>query len=185
MKTLRLIAFALVAVLLFTAEDCENESDRKENAAVEKQQVALVQNQPVPYFDFSFERDMLTQLYQARNNKVSTYTVVQSPYTGKIMWGCASIGFPIPADTQLTNPLKTTVPNCSTCAVIEQAEPNGLYSSKTSHATWVLCLDAKGNITPVREERDITTFPYPVREENGVLVPIEGATSGLVLNRKK
>ena len=121
----------------------------------------FLRNQPVPSFDFSLERHILIQLYAARQKAMTTYTVVQSPYTGKVLWSCASIGFPIPYATQLTNPNQVQWKSGSqwgASAVLAQQEPNGLFSPASSEATWVPCVDERGKITPVYEEKKVTVF---------------------------
>jgi len=44
----------------------------------------------------------------------------------------------------------------------DEAEPNGLYSSKNSIATWVRCVNEKGQITPIYIESKVTAYPFPI-----------------------
>ena len=144
-----------------------------EQAKQDVQMEQFLRNQPVPSFDWSLERHMLIQLYAARQKATNTYSVVQSEYTGKILWQCNSIGFPLPYSTQLTNPLqilRTADYQGGAAGVVAQQEPNGLFSPATSDGTWVPCVDEKGKITPVYEEKHVTVFLRPVTEQNGQLV---------------
>lgn len=147
------IAIILVTLLVVA---CDANNITVERRAVDQQQNLLVKTQPVPYYEFSLERDVVIQLYNARNDARLTHSVVTAMGTGQALWDCPSIGFPIPADVQLTNPVKETGGT-----TIEQPEPNGLYSSKNTDATWVLCADG-GEVTPVYSEQKVLTFPYPV-----------------------
>jgi hypothetical protein len=102
---------------------------------------------------------------------------VQSGFTGKVMWQCDSIGFPLPYAAQLTNP-QQALNFGSNIGVISvgQAEPNGLYSPASAEGTWVPCVDDKGNIAPVYEERKVSVFPRKVVERDGRLVQEGPAT---------
>ena len=75
---------------------------------------------------------------------------------------CASVGFGLPYDTSLTNPLKT-VRGSQSLATIEQAEPNGIFASKNTQATWIMCASDSGMIEPVYVETKVTVYPYPVK----------------------
>jgi hypothetical protein len=149
-----------------------------EKSLTDRAMVQMLRNQPVPVFDYSMERRMFIEIYKARQRAVATFSVVQSAYTGKVLWSCPSIGFPLPYAVQLTNPHQSEWRGYGdhySSAVIEQAEPNGLYSPSQSDATWVPCVNANGNITPVYEEKHVTVFFQPMVERNGTLVPAEDA----------
>jgi len=134
--------------------------------SVARQQGQYAASQPVPAYDWSLERDMVIQLYNIRNMKALTHSVWRSD-RGLVEGDCASIGFGIPYDTSLTNPLATTdedqtgVRNAA-LAVIEQAEPNGIFASKNTSATWVMCAGGTGTIEPVYVETKVTVYPYSV-----------------------
>lgn len=90
----------------------------------------FTRNQPVPTFEWSLERHMLIQLYSARQRATNTFSYVQSDYTGKVLWSCPSMGFPLPYATQLTNPMQVLRNRDFTggaAGVVSQQEPNGLF----------------------------------------------------------
>ncbi len=160
---------------------CGN-SQRADRETVEKQQQIYAKSQPIPMFDFSQERDTAIQLYKMRNEKVRTWTVWRSA-TGVIEGDCESRGFPLPYDVQLTNP-KMIDRNSS--AVIEQPEPNGLFSSKGTSATWVRAI-IDGKEVPLYIETKVTCYPYPVivdYEKNRV-VRVSGKEPSAVLKEGK
>lgn len=177
-------------------DGCSSGEPSKQSAAsMEQTQQNLqseqfLRNQPVPSIEWSLERHMVIQTYVARQRATSTHSVVQSEFTGKILWQCDSIGFPVPYSTQLTNPLQavwmgSTSPNYPLAGVaIAQPEPNGLYPPPTSDATFVPCVDEKGNITPVYEEKKVTTFVRSVSELDGKLI-VSGAASLSISPNKK
>lgn len=159
----------IVSALLLSA--CAEQTIADEKYKVLDQQKVYAENQPVPFFDWSLERDVLIQLYSMRNDALSTYTVVVSSF-GNLLWECPSIGYPIPADTQLTNPEFYY----SSGGTLPQAEPNGLYSSKNTVGTWVMCVLDDGTVYPIYTEMNANTFPFPVKLlDNGTFVRVEGA----------
>ena len=138
-----------------------------------EEQLAIYQtNQPVPRFAFSQQRDTLIQIYVLQNEARATFTTFHSNGTGDVIFACPSRGYAIPADTQLTNPVQiafggTAVFNGSTSrvgdyGVIDQPEPNGLYSSKNTDGTWVICVRENGEAVPVYSELKVQTFPFEV-----------------------
>lgn len=131
-----------------------------------EQQQVYAQSQPVPFFKWSQDRDNLSQIYKMKNEARVTHTVVRSAGTGEILWDCPSIGMPLPADTQLTNPLQVyRRSGAASDAVIEQAEPNGLFSSKNTDGTYVICVLPDGILSPQYTEAKVDTFTRPVKVE--------------------
>ena len=161
------IALALVGVLALTGCTEIDTAEQRDKETVQAQQEQYSRAQPVPTFDYSLERDVYIQLYRARNENVATHTVWRSAL-GKVLGDCSSIGYPIPYDSSLTNPQKLDVAKIWSkyvTGVIEQAEPNGLYASKNSIATWIRCTVEVNTVVtqvPVYVEDQVTAYPYPV-----------------------
>ena len=175
----------LMLLLVFGAIGCTDTAEEKDQKIVEEQQDQYRIAQPIPYFDWSLERSLAIQLYEARNEKVATHTVWRSD-TGMVEGDCPSIGYPLPYDTSLTNPLQTANSYRSS-PVIEQPEPNGLYSSKNSIATWVRCVcEVNGKVieAPIYIESKVTTYPYPVTVdyENNRVYPVENVMPSVVIS---
>jgi len=155
----------IVVILSLTASECFNSSDRVDTQVVEEQQVHYQKIHPVPFYDYSIPRDVLTQIYDVVTTRAyTTYTVIES-ITGKTFFHGPSIGYGIPCDTSLTNPVKTDRAGGSWDTVIEQSEPNGLFSSKNTDGTWVLFVQPDGSITPIYTEHKVTTFPFAVKQD--------------------
>lgn len=154
------ILITAVAVALITG-CAENTSSRtKDSRTVERQQSQYAKGQPVPAFDWSLERHLVIELYRVRNQKAATHSVWRSD-RGMIEGDCPSYGYGIPYDTSLTNPL-VMVKKYDTAVAVEQAEPNGVFASKVTAATWVMCLGSAGSIEPVYVETKVTVYPGPV-----------------------
>jgi len=179
---LLLVVPFLVAACYSTTVSVQNDqqiSDRQ----LQQYQVA----QPVPFFDWSMDRQAMIDIYQAKNEQRQTYAVVTSQGTGQVLFTCPAISYPIPADTQLTNPdqlASTYVGGHWIDGVVSQEEPNGVYSSSNTDATYVLCLRADGGITPVYTEQKVSLFPFPVKVVDGQIVDAGGdATIEVHLDR--
>jgi hypothetical protein len=140
---------------------CDSEANRDERGKVNQQQRIYVQNQPAPMFDWSLERHIMIQLYKARNEAVVTYSYVRN-WQGEIVFNCKSIGFPLPSNSQLTNPEALAVDGYRDSATLPQAEPNGLYSSPSTSGTFVFCLNSDGTISPSYFEADVEAHLAPL-----------------------
>lgn len=157
----------VIALLVFTGCSKRGTQESADTLSVQNQQSQYAKGQPLPAFNWSLERDLVIQLYKVRNQKVATHSVWRSDY-GVIEGDCPSFGYGIPYDTSLTNPLVATSLNQSgwskaALTSIEQPEPNGVYASKSTSATWVMCLGEGANIEPVYTESRVTVYPGPVK----------------------
>ncbi len=163
MKKLLYFSLALLLAMLFVGCEKSTTSEaKKEAASVNAQQSQYAKGQPVPVFNWSFERHLMIQLYHLRNKKVATYAVWRSDY-GLIEGDCPSMGYGMPYDVSLTNPLVSTGRAVYSITSIEQPEPNGIFASKNTAATWVMCVGPSGMIEPVYVESKVTIYPGPVK----------------------
>ena len=177
------VLLVIIAVLLAGCEG--GGTDAVDEEQVQNQQKQYARNgQGVPFFDFSQDRETLRQIYVLRNEAVSTHTIFTSNGTGQIVDDCPSIGYAIPADTQLTNPERLTYRN-GAYGSLPQPEPNGLWSSQNTDGTWVICV-RDGQQVPVYSELKLTTYPYPVRvSADRMSVTKAGDSSATVKTGKK
>lgn len=170
MKAIYILPFALFS--LAACDDMGRSPTESAQTAqvVERQQSQYAIAQPIPAFDFSLERDLVIQLYNLRNQRALTHSVWRSD-RGMVEGDCPSIGFGIPYDTSLTNPLVATntaqdgyrhTYQGGSLTSIEQPEPNGVFASKNTSATWVMCAGETGTIEPVYVETKVTVYPYSV-----------------------
>lgn len=180
----------LLGILLMACATVNTSSQVKDVRNTEDQQQIYAVNQPVPRFTFSQDRDTLIQIYRLRNEARATYTVVTSQGTGQTIFSCPSRGYAIPADTQITNPSQiSTIYGANGLShyadgVIDLPEPNGLYSSKNTDGTWVLCVRPDGTINPVYTELKVTTFPYEVHVNADSTITDTGQPSSTMVTIK-
>lgn len=157
----RILLLPLALFLVLSAESClDSGAASEEQRVADNQQELYLRTQPIPQFDYSLQRDVYTQIYRATNEGRNTFTVVES-VTGITKFACPSIGYALPADVSLTNPLQGIyITSSGGAGVVELPEPNGLYSSKNTDGTWILCVGDGGEITPIYTEHKVTTFPF-------------------------
>lgn len=160
--TLGLLVVVAAAPALVGADGCSGQQsqEKKDQKVVEQQQAQYAARQPVPVYDWSLERELVRKLYDMRNQRVATHSVWRSDY-GTIEGDCASMGYGIPYDTSLTNPFQVTGNSYHALTSIGQAEPNGVFASTNTAATWVICT-SKGGLEPVYVESHVTVYPGPM-----------------------
>lgn len=164
-------------------------SDAKVMDAVDKQQGIYAENQPIPIFDWSRQLDLWQQFYKAQNKAAATHTFITT-MTGELHFETPSQGYPIPFDTQLTNPMQIASRNVGSNwydGVIPQAEPNGLFTPGNSDATIVMAVNSDGTLSPVYTELKATAYPFPVRWDEKLrrVVRVEGKESSIKLTPKE
>lgn len=167
MKKTFVIALLAAAGLTLTACD-----EAPRSSAVEKQRASTAQLQAdaearvgmprVTNFTEKRLANMIVELRDQPNLSTYTYTIDMN---GKAHCLGRSIGFGLPYTTQVTNPYTYETPGISErgTAVIAQAEPNGLYSSESTDATWVLLVGKNGKPEPTYVESQITVTLSPLR----------------------
>lgn len=184
-KTWSMLIMVLACAPLMMAQDgCDN-AERRDQQFVEQQQREYQIAQPVPHFDYSLERQVAIELYEARNQAVATHSVWRS-MSGVIEGDCPSIGYPIPYDSSLTNPMQVSPMNSG--AVIAMAEPNGLFPGQGGAiATWVRCVvevNGRRVTAPVYIESIVTTYPFAVEidYETNRVRPVGGAEPSVTIS---
>lgn len=155
------IIIILTAVLLVSACKTGSTQEEKDRDTTQKQQSQYAKRQPVPLYDWSLERELVRKLYDMRNKRVATHSVWRSNY-GTIEGDCPSMGYGIPYDTSLTNPLQAYGIYNRGLTSIGQAEPNGVFASTNTSATWVICTSKSGLLEPVYVEAKVTVYPGPM-----------------------
>jgi hypothetical protein len=145
----------------------------RDQAIVNTQQDIYQKAQPVPLYDFSEQRNTLIQIYNAKNEARQTWALFMSAGTGTPVYPyvCPSIGLPIPADTQLTNPMalvRIWIPGSNGQSgyyldgTLPQPEPDGLHSSTNTDATYVICIRNGGKPELVYSEEKVTAVSHEV-----------------------
>jgi hypothetical protein len=141
-----------------------------EHAQQQNDSGTLVNNQPVPGYNFSQIRQNLIELETAQAQGVQTTTFFfPEGSAGAAGYApiqvCPSIGAPIASTTQLTNPQQVVQDNANSGAsvtTIGQMDPNGVYSGNST-GTYVMCVGADGKPYADYWEGPVQTVFGPAR----------------------
>lgn len=104
--------------------------------------------------------NMILELRDQPNLSTFAYTI---DLNGRAHCLGRSIGFGLPYTTQITNPEKDDWGSNGAALTLPQAEPNGLYSSDSTDATWVLLVGKDGKPKPAYVESAVTVTLEPLR----------------------
>lgn len=171
---------AVVGIFVLSAGSCDTngESGRRSEEKTSDQQLdQFLQSQPIPRFNYSQLRQNLIEIQSAQANTTATtsfmFLMAGSGATGPLVYSCPSIGFPIPASYQLTNPEQKVADG----AVIAQIESTGVYGGETT-ATYVICVGDDGEAFAFSHEGFVSTVTGPAHwdVEAGEIV-MDGASS--------
>lgn len=160
----------LVLILIITIGlascDFEEDSLQRDRSATNQILKDYTQTQPIPKTDWSRTRQTVIEILNNKINANATYTVERATGSGQILRVFASIGYPVPADTQLTNPTQITCryEHSGECATVEQAEPDGTYTSKNTDGTYALEVLPNGTQVLYYSEQKLSAFAYPIRQ---------------------
>jgi hypothetical protein len=156
---LTLLAGSVVACNVSNASN----STKTEQNATNNQMDQYLKVQPIPYFDSSAMRQTLIEILKAQTTPTNTWSV-EVALDGTALFMCPSIGYPIPATDELTNPQQVSSGGSNSSywgTTVSQADPNGVYGGDTA-GTYILCVAPDGKYTPVYSEPNVTVFPFPV-----------------------
>ena len=176
----KLATVILVALLVAACGAAPNTSVNQEQSVVNAQQDQYNKVQPIPFYDFSMQRQALIDIYNSQNLDQKTWDVVTS-YSGQLVFQCPSVGWPIPAAAQLSNPQQVVHSSAISgnygYGTVGQAEPNGIYTGNTQ-GTYILCARA-GGVAPVYTENKVNMFPFEVKvdPQTGLITDAGGASN--------
>lgn len=156
------LALMLVVFATSAASCTGDESVREETRAARDQQTRFLETQPVPTFEWSQLRQNLIELETAQARTTQTTTLFFNMGSDMPVAQCPSIGFPIAATYQLTNPLQRIAEG----AVVEQMESTGVYTADTT-GTYAMCVSVSGAVYAVYWEGFVMTVTGAAEFRNG------------------
>lgn len=154
---------ALAATLTACGPMPEPSAEQKQKRATDQLMADAEQRVGMPRItNFTEKRlaNIIAELRDQPNLSTYTYTIDMQ---GRAHCLGRSIGFGLPYTTQITNPQKIADSYQGGYAILPQAEPNGLYSSDSTSATWVLLVGPTGKPEPTYVESEITVSLSPLR----------------------
>lgn len=164
------LSIAIVAMLALGVAGCDKGAPTNKEAVVAASQLdQFLQSQPVPVFNTSQLRQNLIELETAQAHTTATTTfmflLAGVGTSGPMVHSCPSIGFPIPATYQLTNPQKavevhTDGSGANPAVTVAQLESTGVYTGDTT-GTYVMCVDPNGKAYAFYHEGYVSTVTGP------------------------
>jgi hypothetical protein len=144
-KHTRIIVGILAVLAILGASSCDDEksANAKERATVSSNQKKLAVAQPLPTGDWSQLRQNLIEIETAQINTTATTTFFFNQGVVDPVKTCQSVGFPIPASYQLSNPEAPLYSSSHDDLTLPQQETTGVYTGDTT-GTYVICIDGKG-----------------------------------------
>ena len=144
-------ALAAAAALAVSLSACTSDGStpsgqQAENAQQSQDTTSLVNDQPIPHFNWSQIRQTLidAETISADGSQTTSFFFQQG--TPDPVFSCPSIGMPVANTAQLSNPDQVDPdPNATAGSVITaQMDPNGVYAPSASTGTYVICVNASG-----------------------------------------
>jgi hypothetical protein len=144
-------ALAAAAGLALTAMAGCTSSTNTSGTALENNDSANIEktfllNQPPPHFSHSDIRAAAISIeaIQALGEQTTSFGFNQG--VKNPVWSCPSLGEPVAADTEITNPQQVDndgYPQGGAAVPIGNMDPNGVYEGDTT-GTYVVCVNAQG-----------------------------------------
>lgn len=160
----KIITIALTSALAACAPEHTSTAEEKQQKATNALMADAEARVGMPRITNFTEKRLANVIAELRDQpNLSTYTYTID-VQGKAHCLGRSIGYGLPYTTQITNPQKIAKADVNYgYAILPQAEPNGLYSSDSTSATWVLLVGPTGKPEPTYVESDITVSLSPLR----------------------
>jgi hypothetical protein len=168
------IAAAVAAALCLVVAACEWEPQESSDQRQTQQQEKILQEGTsevgMANIQTFRERRLMKTILELRDQEgLSTITYNFAEMTGRHVFLCNSIGYPIPYATQFTNPQKIEYRSSYGTAILPQADPNGLFSPASAEASWVMCIDPRSrDAKVVYSEPRLTVSPFPLTADTPV-----------------
>lgn len=153
------VAIPLVAAaLLVGCSTPTQDANARDKSAMEQSQRNMLEVQPTPVFGWSQMRQTLidAETAAAEGTQTTSFFFARGSVGGDGPIGqCPSIGFPVPASWNITNPNKMESHNGEPYTIPQQ-EPTGIYTAESS-GTYVVCVSPGGQRYVSYVEADVVT----------------------------
>lgn len=120
----------------------QKEANRKQKQILEESNRQI----GMPNIKNFYEKKMAKDIWELRDNaNLTTYAYTKN-MNGKYVYLGRCMGFGLPYTTQYTNPeARDTTYSDASDVILPQADPNGLYSSASTSATWLMLVNEETN----------------------------------------
>jgi len=155
-------ATAIVAAL--TLAGCSHSSgtsaQQQENQQQQQDTSSLINDQPIPHFNYSQIRQTLIDAETISANGTQTTSFFFQLGDQDPVFSCPSLGVPVANTAQLSNPdqnYNSGYASGGTSYPIPQMDPNGIYAPSASSGTYVICVNSSGQKYLQYWEGDVMT----------------------------
>ena len=194
MKLNKKVSLGVVAVLAAASLTACNDTPQTDANTTEAQQAAagqtpLLRDQPIPVFQYSQIRQNLIEIETAQANGAVSTTFFLHMGSPDPYLVCPSIGSPIPATAQLTNPSQAVGNTGGSSAYamtsIGQMENTGIYTGDST-GTYIMCVGKDGSVNPVYWEGYVMTAFGPASWDKAThTMSIDGPSGSKFTGLKK
>lgn len=152
-----IVASVAIATLVLAGCSTNPTADDKQKAQQDKILQEGTRQTGMPNIANFTERKELKAILEKRDqSNLITYMYTKNEMSGKWVFEGEAIGYPIPYSTEYTNPSYIASHMDSGYAVLPYADPNGLFSSQSTQADWIMRVDPKtGDVEPAFCEPNI------------------------------
>ena len=135
-------------------------AQQKEQQGATSQQAEYNNTQPIPFFKWSLERQVLidAEVASAQGDQSTSFFFnygIQDP-----IMTCPSLGMAVPDTSQLSNPQQIIYPKGREAVTIPQPDPFGIHTPPSSNGTYVICI-INGKPVLQRAEETVHTVMAP------------------------
>lgn len=168
-----------IGMLLTMFAACEQPVISKSSTEIEREKQEHLSKQAIesvglPNISNFYEKKTLKKILEMRDNpKLINHFYTKNSMTGKWVYEGKCIGFGISYTTQYTNPEKVMITESidlganwgDVANVIQQADPNGLYSVPNGTATWIMRVTDNGDaiVDYIESEIRVSQNKIPAR----------------------
>lgn len=165
-----ILGLVILLVLTVLAVGCGNggpDSTKKESQQQELLNAQAVSSVGMPAIKNFREKRIMKDIIEMRDQgDLITYGYIVAEMSGKLIYIGEGIGYPIPAATQFTNPMRVQEWRSQVgYAILPQADPNGTYTPESAEGTYWMMKDPRsGNVKPVYFEPRLVVSPFRLAE---------------------
>ncbi len=185
-----IIAAAILAGLLAIA-GCTHapNAQQQEQAQQANDTRSILNNQPLPHYNYSQIRQTLIDAQDIAANGTATTSFFFNLGSRDPITSCPSLGLPVPNTAQLSNP-EQIAPISSQwgggATTLPQMDPYGIYSPAASEGTYVVCLTASGKPYVNYWEGPVQTVTAPAVWDYGThTLKVTGAPTFVARTKRK
>ena len=122
-------------------------AQQREQAQQQADTSSLINNQPIPHYNFSQIRQTAIDAQDIAANGTATTSFFFNMGSRDPIMQCPSLGVPVPNTAQLSNPEQIAPISGNWgggATTLPQMDPYGVYAPSASEGTYVICLTTAG-----------------------------------------